>query len=258
MPELPDLQVFSMQLHKQLAGRKLKLINLPGTVRPNVPKARLKKTLEGQRLVKVYREGKELRMAFAKGHTLGLHMMLRGKLEWLDKNKAAKYTLLELWFEGDRQLALTDYQRKARITLDPEAAETPDALSKEANAGFWKKQLQKRTAIKKLLLDQHIVRGIGNAYADEILWQAGISPFSASNKIPPAKVKDLMASIKKVMKNAIRQIQKAAPGIIGGELRDFLLIHNAHRKKSPKGAPILVKASGGRKTYYTKEQKLYT
>jgi formamidopyrimidine-DNA glycosylase len=112
--------------------------------------------------------------------------------------------------------------------------------------------------IKSLLLDQHIIRGIGNAYADEILWQARISPFSISNKIPAPRVKALAAAVKQVLKHAVRQIRQTAPGIIGGEQRDFLQIHNARAKKSPYGAPILVKPIGGRKTYYTREQQLYT
>jgi formamidopyrimidine-DNA glycosylase len=115
----------------------------------------------------------------------------------------------------------------------------------------------KRTVIKTILLDQHIIRGIGNAYADEILWEAGISPFSIANKIPADKIKDLAAAIKKVLKDGEHQIKKEKPDIISGEVRDFLKIHNARKKESPTGASIQQKAIGGRKTYFTEEQKLY-
>jgi formamidopyrimidine-DNA glycosylase len=241
-----------------LAGRKLesiKLLHKPGS---NVSQVKLKKALEKHELKKVYREGKELRMEFKNGQILGLHFMLHGKFQWMDDQDKPRHVLLELGFEGGKQLALTDYQRKARITLDPEPSDIPDALSTTANLAFWKKQLQKKTKIKNLLLDQHIIRGIGNAYADEILWKARISPFSVSNKIPPPQVKALAAAVKQVLQHAVKQIKKEVPDIIGGEQRDFLQIHNARIKKSPGGAPILVKASGARKTYYTREQKLYT
>jgi formamidopyrimidine-DNA glycosylase len=258
MPELPDLQVFSINLQKQLAGKKLESIKLVHKPASNVSQVKLKKALEKQSLKKVFREGKELRMEFSNGHLLGLHFMLHGKFQWFDGKDKPPHVLLELVFEKGKQLAMIDFQRKARIILDPEPSDVPDALSTAANLAFWKKQLQKKTKIKNLLLDQHIVRGIGNAYADEILWKARISPFSASNKIPPAQVRSLATAVKQVLQRAIKQIKKEVPDIIGGEQRDFLQIHNARVKKSPTGAPILTKASGARKTYYTREQKLYT
>ncbi len=98
----------------------------------------------------------------------------------------------------------------------------------EMNTSFLKETLSaKKTVIKTILLDQHIIRGIGNAYADEILWEAGISPFSVANKIPADKIKDLAAAIKKVLKDGEHQIKKEKPDIISGEVRDFLKIHNS-------------------------------
>ncbi len=196
MPELPDLQVFSKNLQKELKGKKLEKITVRAGANVNVSSAQLKKKVERETVKTVYREGKELRMAFRNGTVLGLHMMLHGKLVWYDEAK-----------------------------------------------------------IKILLLDQKVIRGIGNAYADEILWEAKISPFSVSANIPPAKVSKLVKAVRKVLKNAEKKIAKAEPDIIGGEIRDFLVIHNAHKKKSPTGAAIRVSASGGRKTYYTGEQE---
>jgi formamidopyrimidine-DNA glycosylase len=106
-------------------------------------------------------------------------------------------------------------------------------------------------------MDQNKIRGIGNAYADEILWDANISPFSVCNKIPTKKVAALLQSIKRVLRQAEKQILKSHPDLISGEVRDFLVIHNAKKKESPSGSPILVKKVGARKTYYTEEQHLY-
>jgi formamidopyrimidine-DNA glycosylase len=258
MPELPDLQVFSRNLNKKLAGKIVQKISVFG-VKVNVSKTKLKKELEGKKLVKVYREGKELRFAFQNKAILGIHLMLRGKLFWFEDKSPHKHTLLEIIFDGKGKkqgLALTDFQRKANITLNPVVSEIPDALSKEANLAFWKKRLQSKAAIKNLLLDQHVVRGIGNAYADEILWDAKISPFSVAGKLPPAKVKALANSVKRVLVKAEKQISKAEPDIIGGEIRDFLKVHNSKQKKSPGGA-VIKKTEGARKTYYTDEQELF-
>jgi formamidopyrimidine-DNA glycosylase len=114
-----------------------------------------------------------------------------------------------------------------------------------------------KAAIKSWLLDQKQIRGIGNAYADEILWQAGISPFSISNKIPDSHIKSLDKAIKSVLRNAEKMILKTNPDIISGELRDFLDIHNSKKLRSPTGGKILVKTVGARKTYYTNEQELF-
>ena len=80
-----------------------------------------------------------------------------------------------------------------------------------------KKPRQKRTNIKTFLLDQKNIRGIGNAYADEILWEAGISPLSVCNKIPDKKIKEMAKAISFVLEDAEKQIRKAQPDIISGE-----------------------------------------
>jgi formamidopyrimidine-DNA glycosylase len=257
MPELPDLNVFSQNLDKQLAGKKLEAIVVARSAPANASAAAFKKAVGGNTLTKIYREGKELRFLFKNKQVIGIHLMLRGKLVWFEDENVPKHSLVQFRFAGGKQLAMTDYQAQARIQLNPEQSKIPDAMSAAVTPTFWKEQLQSRATIKNLLLDQHVVRGIGNAYADEILWDAGVSPFSISNKIPPAKIKALASSVKKVLKNAEKQIRKQDPGIIGGELRDFLLIHNSKKKNSPGGFPIKQKINGARKTYYTEEQELY-
>jgi formamidopyrimidine-DNA glycosylase len=257
MPELPDLQVFSRNLDRELKGKKLEAITVRNKKKLKVPEKELKKSLEGQPLQKVYREGKELYFEFKNGSVLGLHMMLRGKLHFFDGKNSEKYPIVEMNFK-DKGLVLTDFQGQATATLNPETKKSPDALSEEVDFDFLKKQLSgKKAVIKSVLLDQNVIRGIGNAYADEILWDAKISPFSISNKIPDAKLKVLAKSIKSVLQDAEKQILKSNPNIIGGEIRDFLKIHNSKKKESPTGATINFSMVSSRKTYYTDEQKLF-
>jgi formamidopyrimidine-DNA glycosylase len=256
MPELPDLQVFSRNLDKRLKGKKVESIKVPVTKKLKSTVKELNNTLRGQSVKKIYREGKELHIEFSKGDVLGLHLMLNGDLHLFDGEFKNKHTILEIFFDDETGLALTDWQQMATPTLNPETKTAPDAL--ELDLDYLKQRLSKtRTSIKNLLLDQKIIRGIGNAYADEILWDAGISPFSASNKIPAEKVKALAKSIKSVLHAAEKNIMKKDPDIISGEVRDFLLIHNAKKKESPGGDKIQVKAIGGRKTYFTSEQELF-
>lgn len=114
-----------------------------------------------------------------------------------------------------------------------------------------------RTPVKTVLRDQKIIRGIGNAYADEILWNARISPFSPANKIPAEKVSVLTKSVKKVLEDAEKQILKEYPDIISGEYRDFMEVHNSRKKNTATGAAIKQELISSRKTYFTDEQERF-
>jgi len=258
MPELPDLQVFSANLEKKLKGLTITKVEIPVTKKLNATKAEVIEALEGTSIKSIYREGKELHIGLSNGNTLGLHLMLHGGLDLFEDNNLNKHTIIALFFDNGTGLALTDWQNAATPTLNPETKNTPDALSKEITPAYLKDALDTRSIVKNVLMDQKTIRGIGNAYADEILWDAKISPFSISNKIPEAAIKQLAKSIKSVLNNAEKQIKKEKPDIISGEVRDFLLIHNSKKKESPTGGTILQKTAGGRKTYYTEEQELYT
>jgi len=257
MPELPDLQAFSHNLNRRVKGKTVKEVTVAKGARVNVSAGRLKKAVEKQTLQAVRREGKELYLEFGDDTILSLHLMLHGALHFPDSTQH-RHMILQLDFDDGTALTLTDYRRMATLTLNPEPPEAPDALSSAVSTRFLKEQLAaKRTTIKSFLTDQHIIRGIGNAYADEILWDARISPFSICNKIPAAKISVLARAIKDVLKQAEKQILKAHPDIISGETRDFLSVHNPAHRKSPSGAVIRTKVSGARKTYYTDEQELF-
>ncbi|QQL48663.1 Fpg/Nei family DNA glycosylase [Mucilaginibacter ginkgonis] len=255
MPELPDLQVFARNLDKKLGGKTLERITV-NSKKAKTPNAEFAKALHGQKLKKVYRDGKELFFDFDE-HTLGLHLMLHGQLFRFDGKNEQKYTVVEMIFKGGEGLALTDWQGAANPTLDPEESKAPDAFDKAVTPKWWQDSLgKKKSAIKNVLLDQKFIRGIGNAYADEILYDAGISPMSVANKIPADKVKVLAKSVKKVLEDAEKQITKSKPDIISGEVRDFLKVHHTRKGETDKGEKILVE-KGSRKTYYTEGQELY-
>lgn len=256
MPELPDLQVFSTNLTKKLSGKKVVKAELLVAKKSNVTAGQMSKALEGKIISEIIRVGKELHVNFKDGTVLGLHLMLRGQLFLDDGKEAHKSTIILLELENGKTFGMTDFQRQASPKINPEVSEVEDALSKKITAAFLKTAFSKTTAtVKSWLMDQHAIRGIGNAYADEILWEARLSPFSICKNISPEKITKLASSIKKVLKNAEKQILKEQPDTITGELRDFLKIHNKKKKESPTGASILMKTLGGRKTYYTDEQE---
>lgn len=256
MPELPDLQVFAKNLNSTLAGKKLLNIKVLNTKKIKDKQADLNKNLEGKVLESVYRTGKELRFQFANNVLLGMHLMLHGNLYFFEKNNEHKFTITELYFVN-KGLALTDWQDMASIKLNPEEKKGIDALSAELNYDYLKTVLQSKAKIKNVITNQDIIRGIGNAYADEILWEAKISPFSISSAISENKIQALEKAIKSVLINAEKQILKKHPDIITGEIRDFLKIHTKEKRESPGGYLIKVEKKSGRSTYYTDEQELF-
>ncbi|CAN5371811.1 DNA-formamidopyrimidine glycosylase [soil metagenome] len=259
MPELPDLQVFSRNLIKLFKGKTLSTVKVFAHKKLNVPAKELQEALEGAKLQEVVRDGKELFFHFDNKNILSLHLMLHGEIRLLQDDSKEKTKVIELVFNDGSGFTVTDYMKQATPRLNPPAQKGMDALSAELTPAFLKKKMvaSKKAGIKTFLMDQKKIKGIGNAYADEILWEAKISPFSLCGEIPDEKAADLSKAIKSVLKDAEKQILKEHPDLITGEVRDFLKIHNHRVDESPNGKPIKTAEINGRKTYYTDEQKLY-
>lgn len=257
MAELPDLTVFAQILSRRFAGKVLESLEVTVAKKLNVSVKEMKTALEGRELIKVERAGKTLQLYFSGTQVLGLHLMLRGELVFIDQDEPPRFQILGFHFEGGEAFALIDLQKQATPTLNPDPVEVPDALEIEEQY-FLDLLAKKRTVIKTLLMDQHLIRGIGNSYSDEILYHAGISPFSAANKIPVQTAKKLFKSINNILNKAIADIAKENGDELTGELRDFMRVHSSSLKKTGKGEKILSDKIGGRKTYFTKGQKLFT
>jgi formamidopyrimidine-DNA glycosylase len=258
MPELPDLQVFSKNLQKNLAGKKVEKVSLLSTAKLNVPVKTLQEAIENQVLDKVHRVGKRLFFVFNNGSVMAWHLLLNGELMIYKKSHDHKHAIIDILFTDGTGLVMEDFQRWAKIELNPEATTAVDPLSKELNYSFLKDHLGKtKTTVKKFLLDQETISGIGNAYADEILWHSGISPFSTCNKIPDEKIKALDKAIKSTLQDAEKKIHSINPETITGEWRDFLSVHNEKKTYSPGGGVIQFIVTGGRKTFFTDEQEMF-
>jgi len=258
MPEIPDIEVFCRNLIDQLKGRQVAAVKVVNGKKLKDKPAELSKALTGLKVLDVYRSGKELRIRFSKDVILGIHLMLTGDLFLLEEKNDRKSTIVEIHFKDGSFLALADRMKNASIKLSPVDKDGIDALDKGFNFKKLKEILAKRkTAIKNILVDQDIIRGIGNSYSDEILWHTRISPFSKANAIPDEKIKELVTTTKKVLKSATEKIYKKHPGKINGEVKDYLLIHTKERPESPTGRPIIIAERGMLLTYYTDEQVLY-
>ena len=256
MPEIPDLNIFRKNLAKQLVGKTLSNIHILITRQLKVPEAALKEAFEGQTLTAIERTGKELHFTFNNGQILGLHLMLHGTMYWFEGKNENRFTIAELLFARGTGLAITDWQKAVILTLDPKPVTVPDAMdmpSRYLNTAL--KNISH--PIKTVLTEGKTVRGIGNAYVDEILYAAKISPFSKADKIPEEQIKVLTKAIKTVLTDAENHILKNFPDTITEKERDFLQVHRPKQKLTLAGEEILKSEIDKRKTYYTAGQKLF-
>lgn len=256
MPELPDLANYAVNLNKLLEGKTIRGYRVFNQASVFGDVAMFSK-LTVNSPCSVFRYGKELFLEAA-NQTLSIHLMLDGTLYFEKNADNVKYKLFSVDFD-DTSLFVTDFKPLARVRLfDVPDFSVPDAISQDFSYDYFSKKLfSTRKTVKALLLDQNFVKGIGNAYADEILWQGKVHPESVCNKIPMAAAEKLYTSISDTLTKAISSISSIAPITIRGEERSFLSVHNPARRLSPSGFPIHFSTVCLKRTYFTEEQTLY-
>ena len=259
MPELPDLQVFSINLKKRICNKKISSFDLYIPKNCNVDANELSNIIIGNEIDNIYRSGKELYFQLKDTTQFSVHLMLHGRFEVCstDETQKIKHKILSFDFDGGESLAITDFQKICKITFNPPQNTVPDALGSDFTYAYFEEIAlsNSKKNIKAFLIDQNIVRGIGNAYADEILWKANISPESVVGKIPKENLHSIYKAIGIILKNAIESIQTISPNIIAGEERSFL---NVHRKTvTEDGEQVICKKIASKSTYYIEKQQLF-
>ncbi|WP_224985025.1 Fpg/Nei family DNA glycosylase [Geomonas agri] len=260
MPELPDLTVYAENLAKALTGKKVNQVAYHRRGKLNVAEVELSKAVTGAEVTGVERAGKQVAFRLGNGNLLRVHLMLTGGFALTDSTQLdrLRYPVLTVAFDDGSLLAVTDEKGWASVTLSPgDERDAPDALAVTAEQLEQLCRKKPRTLIKPLLLDQSLIGGIGNAYADEILWTARISPKSPAGKLPPEAIRALADAIPQVLEDAIAELRKRHPDMVSGEYREFLKVHRPELKTSPTGARIIKENVQSKRTYYTDEQQLY-
>ena len=258
MPELPDLTVFAESLQKLVLNKPIEDVVYDKRQQLNVDPDILRNSLKGEKFTDVTRAGKELLFKLSSGDNILIHLMLTGGFEFAKSKEAVPFAILTVTFKNGETLTAYDPKGWLKIALNPElAGRAVDAL--DVSADYLEQMFIKKPKmlLKPFLLDQQLITGIGNAYSDEISWQARISPKSVVGKIPKEAIDTLASSIHSVLSNAVNYLRKNHPGMISGEIRDFLAVHNPKAKASPTGSPIIIEQVASKKTYYTAEQHLY-
>lgn len=222
MPELPEVEITRRGLLPDLAGRTVNSVTCrTAALRYPLPPG-LDKTLQGKVLRGILRRGKYLLFQFDTG-TILLHLGMSGSLRVVDKSIAAqKHDHVDISF-GSLVLRLRDPRRFGALIWiegDPQQHPLLAPLGIEPlDDDFTLEWLHRETrglkaAIKTMLMDSHRIVGIGNIYASESLFRAGIDPRRAAGKISRLRLERLVPAIKQTLEAAL----KAG----GSSLRDFI------------------------------------
>ncbi|MCC7310676.1 MAG: bifunctional DNA-formamidopyrimidine glycosylase/DNA-(apurinic or apyrimidinic site) lyase [Sulfuritalea sp.] len=226
MPELPEVEVTCRGIAPTLTGNRVfAVITRTPALRYPLPQ-NLKRMLVGQRLAAVSRRGKYLLLDFGHGHLL-IHLGMSGSLRLMPAGvPAEKHDHFDLVFDIERRkvaLRLRDPRRFGAILwLGCDAPLHPllavlgiEPLTDEFNATWLKQELAGLSAaIKPTLMDSHRVVGIGNIYASESLFRAGIDPRTPAGRISLKRLERLVPAIKATLAAAI--------DAGGSSLRDFI------------------------------------
>lgn len=268
MPELPEIETVKLQLQKVLVGQRL-----VGVSDEKYKSVRYK-SVKGIR-----RMGKVLLITFGKDLDLGFHFKMTGQLVYDEKPQSSnpksqkriagghpsedfiaklpnkhtraifEFTKGKLFFNDMRKFGWIKINPKFTETLGPE----PFSLTVKQFSSLVKKV---KKPIKLAIMDQTIIAGVGNIYANDALWEARIDPRVPSNKVTSDKAGLLLKKIKLVLREGIKYGGASVSDYVnseglGGTYQDHMRVYKKEGKKCKRCKSIIEKITlGGRGTYF--------
>jgi formamidopyrimidine-DNA glycosylase len=213
MPEMPEVEILSRHLRPLLRGKTIRCANVrrERATRPTPPR-KFQKVLAGATFKNLSRRGKYLLFQLQpknseKTLTVLGHLGMAGRMFVALKNEKLPPHAAIVFDLGERNFIYEDTRYFGRMTLDLSPIKNlgPEPSDKNLSVEIFSKSLkQSRQAIKVKLLNQSLIAGIGNIYASEALFRAGISPKLAANKLTFAQTKNLLRAIRDVLAEAIK------------------------------------------------------
>ncbi|PIP23367.1 MAG: formamidopyrimidine-DNA glycosylase [Candidatus Nealsonbacteria bacterium CG_4_10_14_0_2_um_filter_38_17] len=266
MPELPEVETTVRDLKKKVLSRTF--IDVWADSKKNIKKPGkfevFKKEIKGRKINEVGRRGKNILIFLSGDKTLLIHQKLTGHLllgkwrlkdgSWMPLLKGPleepvnKFIHLVFWLSGDLMLALSDLRKFAKIELwdskELECSEVfrklgPDPLNKDFTFKKFEEALKnKRGKIKKVLMDQNVIAGIGNIYSDEILWEAKIHPLKEVSRLSKQELKKIYLAMKKILQKAIilKGDSMSDYRLLTGEKGDYQEVQKVYQREG-KGCP---------------------
>jgi formamidopyrimidine-DNA glycosylase len=264
MPELPEVETVKNELMPHIIGRQVTGVTLcwERIVRRPSPEEFCARII-GERISRLRRRGKYLIFSLSGGETLVIHLKMTGSLLLCRaSDPPERFTRAVLHLDGDGELRFRDPRKFGVMWLVADADSVvkklgPEPLDGDFTLQAFSERLAKRKApIKPVLLDQNFVAGIGNMYADESLYEAGIHPLRPADSLSEAEIKRLHGAIQRILRAAIGNKGASVANYYrpGGELGtahfEFRVAHGLGGKLCQRcGAPIERLVVRGRGTY---------
>lgn len=244
MPELPDVTIYLEALESRLLGQTLERATLknPFLLRTVDPPLQ---SCEGHRVVALQRVGKRIAIGFDNDRWLLLHLMIAGRLHWYDKARTGKVraSLLALQFtNGTLTLTEAGTKRRASLHVLSSAAQLADhdrggmeVLGADRQA-FRERLSRTNHTLKRALTDPTILSGVGNAYSDEILHRARLSPTLQTRYLSDAEWQQLYDATQATLAAWIERLRADASGAFPEKVTAFrkdMAVHGRYGEPCP-------------------------
>jgi formamidopyrimidine-DNA glycosylase len=244
MPELPDITVYIEALEQRISGRALKRIDVrsPFLLRSVEPPLA---DFEGRRVVALRRLGKRIAIGFDGELWLVIHLMIAGRLDWHESRPVRVSRQVAAIFEFDAgTLTLREAGKKKRASLH--AVASADALGGHDRGGleilsadvdaFRAALVRENHTLKRALTDPRIFSGVGNAYSDEILHRARLSPTALSQKLTDEEIERLFDASRAVLVDWTERLRLDAANGFPDNVTAFrkgMAVHGRYREPCP-------------------------
>jgi formamidopyrimidine-DNA glycosylase len=249
VPELPDVTVYVEALERRIVGERLERLEIRSpfllrTVEPAVEAAL------GKRVLAVRRIGKRIAIGLEGKLWLVLHLMIAGRLHWFPRGVRAKRTALARLDFGSGTITLTEAGTKRRASLhlvqgeQALAQQDPGGLEilSSSAAEFARRLRGENHTLKRALTDPKLFSGIGNAYSDEILHAARLSPLLLTSRIDDEQASRLHSAAREQMQLWIERLRDSAGGEFPEKVTAFragMAVHGRFRQPCPVcGTPV--------------------
>lgn len=264
MPELPEVETIARDLRLPLVGRRIVAVDVrwPRTV-ATPASDELAARLVGRQIVGAGRRGKYLLFPLDDGATLLVHLRMTGQLHVVNGDHVPdRHTHLVLELDNGQRLIFHDTRKFGRVYLVTQVADVLDRLGPEPlDPNFTPQELNRRLTrrkapVKSLLLDQRVVAGVGNIYADEVLFAAGIDPRRPGVSLQPQEVTRIHTVLRQTLAQAIFDHGSSLanyqrPGGVRGQNQERHRVFRRTGQPCPTcGAPIVRIVLGQRATHF--------
>jgi formamidopyrimidine-DNA glycosylase len=246
MPELPEVETIRRDIEKEFANKRIKKVEVTNSrsIRRHNSADEFIARTEGRKLIGTRRRGKYLLLRLDSGDVLVAHLGMSGQLLRADPRDAlSKHTHVVLSFVAAAQLRFVDPRTFGELFITaPEQLE--DEVPELAHLGFdpieeqmaWTRfsdlLAARKTKLKPLLMDQRFVAGIGNMYADEILFTSGLRHDRSSDSLTPQEVRRLYRAVVETLQDAIKHRGSSLADEqyrdLFGEIGEFQRLHNVY------------------------------